>query len=349
MNKEYYYFSDKDIKNARTIKLSYFDKNDYITINEGNAKKIYSSMLYNISGNPYYNYAYQFNNLRLFELNKNNILYYIRKGIIDQKKFLKYYGKKEINEVNFDSIHIDAYTNYTDINKLKQYFDGFINYSYFNKNSAVYVFHDIAIKKAKLVDGNIIRFKKNFSEIKLDFPDNVLNDLVRYTEQAGWRLKPDTKDWLRTNFKAYLPYKSVELYRGTAYDVEEDYHISNLKKILGIEIDLIKKGTNVIINRKKESSWTYDPEIARIFFSGMASDDIDILFKAIIDKEDILIDFTRIPQKYKHLFEYINQNEVIVESKKIKAKIASVNYVSKNVEKILQNRGLKFKKYLGVF
>lgn len=362
-----FYFSySQPIEFIENSRKHIYDNEIFIEIYKGLGKEKYKKNFLNYTGNPSFNYIYQFNNLNFFEFTVKDILFGIKNGFINENIILQKLQLVNIADI-FQTKQSRLYELSNDIMSIKKvygeslfnmsifkrYYDGFSRRfqssihtprakKYLSEPNCYLIFFDKALLKAKLVDGNAVRFQKNQDEFELNIPEVILNDLERYTNSHSKRLNVETKKWLEENFK--LPYQNVKLYRSIAFNT---FDANKLIKMIGVNFDKIKKENNVILSRRKESSWSYNPEIARHFSYGFSSDDLNILFKANISADDILIDFTKLPKKYQKHFFYIHQNEVIVKSKKINAKIADID-ISKKFENWLMNRGFLFKNNIGI-
>ena len=208
----------------------------------------------------------------------------------------------------------------------------------------------------KLVGGNYLKYNKISDNEDFVIPDNITDELIRYTENANRRMKVWVRDWLLEY--SPKPSKPITIYRGVTIDVcgystncnniEESDIIKKMFKFIGIrDLDKLHKGSDIKSKRGKESSWSYNADISTTFASGFASSDINVLMKTVVDPSDIVIDFTLIPEKIKDEFQYRNQNEVIINKGVYDTKIAGVWFSHRFIEwyetngiKLVKNKGL---------
>lgn len=245
-----------------------------------------------------------------------------------------------------DKFNIIRFENNEDYFKFIKLWDGIqINDNYF-------VFEHI-IKDSTIVSGNEKTFGINRNIKDDNFPEYVMEELIRYTDTAGTKMKKDVKEWLKENSpKSNQP---ISLYRGFSLELaqfeiyDEKSLINNpdklekyLYRLTGLrKLEDFKKGNYATVKRAKESSWSHTPVIAKQFASSIASSSLNILVKYEARPEDIIIDFTYLPDNIKKQFKYRNQNEVILETGSYKSKIINI-WISKYLEKWLNDNGYEW-------
>ena len=296
-----------------------------------------------------FNYIYETGNLNLFDFSRKDFdtLNIICKSWYSA--FKKYYTTNAtdvLNNLHFeymsDALHSIRFDDVSDMDIFMVHYDGFV------LNGNVLVFENI-IKNSKLIDGNVKRFGTS-SLVKTDLPEHIIDDLIRYTDDAGKRMKKETYQYLLEN--AIKPKEDITIYRGFGLDIlaygnhDDEQSLINdteklgsyLKRRIGIsEIKDIHKNQDITISRGKESSWSHNAEIARGFATGMASDDVNILVKCVAKPSDILIDFTLLSENDRKKFKYIYQNEVILKVGKHKSTINDV-WISNSFNKYIQSK-----------
>ncbi len=206
-----------------------------------------------------------------------------------------------------------------------------------DRETQYYVFWDIA-KDAQLVGGNEKRFGIKSETETFDMPEWVLDELIRYTNDASKKMNLEVKEWLKknspkpsTNTQIYRSF-GIELHDWSKYDKTSDaiineplklskylYRLTGLKKL-----EDFKKGEFVNVKRGKESSWSHTALISRQFARGLASGSINLLVKYDVSPDEIVIDFTQLPESLKKKFKFRNQNEVILDTGAYKAEIADI-------------------------
>lgn len=268
----------------------------------------------------------------------------------------------------FDALNIDE----EDLNIFNQIYDGIEIPKYYKQKPTTneyLVFYNV-IKTMKLIGGTEKLLGKK-SDIEMEIPDYVIDELVRYTNSAGKKLNPYVKKWLKEN--SPKPPDGTRLYRSFkldlsdwgSYDKEKTwgkdktptdalvFYPEKMKKYLyrltGLkELTDFKRFGDIIVKRGKESSWTYNAQISKPFVEGLASSSINVLVKYNIKKEDVLVDFTLLPEKYKHNFKFKNQNEVILDTGSYKGKIQEI-WLDDKFIKWLEENGYKFNNRIGIY
>ena len=337
---KFYFFSESPLEKEYLKITKEYDK-VYLY-----SKKDYINYLKNITiyvaSDPRFNYIYQIDkNLNIFEFTPKDFQYILKIGnIIDESKFQEI--EKIVGGINAPYGYIlKKYFNQENFFKV---FDGYLDRY---DSNIVNVKSDILLKYNKLIDGNIKRFGKENNIIDFKPPDFVEDELNHYTALYGRKLKLNTKNWLKNNTPK--PYKSKTLYRSfhiefkTDLDTDHEMKIlkRNLFKFIGVKkLEDLYIGNTVIMKRDKESSWSTDPQIARNFASGMSQAEINILIKAEVNAENIILDFSELPLKYKSRFKFHSQNEVIVDDVNIDATINSIWFDSDMIG-FLQKQGYK--------
>ena len=79
----------------------------------------------------------------------------------------------------------------------------------------------------------------------------------------------------------------------------------------------------------------------------MASSSINVLVKYNTKQDDVIVDFTLIPEKYKNNFKYKNQNEVILETGAYKGIIQEIWLDDKFIQWLKEN-GYDFNSKIGI-
>lgn len=336
---------------------TYDEYDDYECLTLSLSKSIYTNYKKGLaiysSPSPRYNYIYKYSqNIKALNLDdENEINTAIRQNVISTKKCtLEQIYKYIKNSKTYN--HYPALENWINYPEFIKRYNGIMLddtiYLFFNEKDI-----DTIINNLKLIDGNTIRFDiSNNYNIKL--PRYVLDDLIKYTDKADTKLTKRTTEWLKKNFKK--PYSEITLYRGSSLDLytiaenlnysPENIPIDTIEHYLnswfGIKrLEDIKKGNPAIVKRRKESSWSTVPQIARATANEVG---INFLFKATIPSDKILIDFSLIPEQIlKKEFEYWTQNEVIVDNYEIEVTIADVWITdSKTVKDWMKNNNISF-------
>lgn len=276
------------------------------------------------------------------------------------------YGSVNSNSF-FDSIIMDE----NDINVFAQIYDGIEVPQFYKKekfDNEVYVFYKI-LKDLKLIGGTEKLLGRK-SDIEMEIPDHIIDELIRYTGDAGKRINPYVKKWLKEN--SPKPPTGTRLYRSFkldlsdwgSYDKEKTWgkdkkptdalihYPEKLKKYLyrltGLkELTDFKRFGEIIVKRGKESSWTYNAQISKPFAEYMASSSINVLVKYNTKQDDVIVDFTLIPEKYKNNFKYKNQNEVILETGAYKGIIQEIWLDDKFIQWLKEN-GYDFNSKIGI-
>lgn len=304
------------------------------------------------ANNPNYNYIYKATkNLNIFDL-KKDLLTAVKNGALNIKRTEEYFDQKlTVNNYLQATKQIGLKYKWNDRDwenfiktvmdvKFKNIYDGFVI------GDDIEIFVDKFKKNSKLIGGNAIKFKISHDKIENnEIPDFVINELVRYSEDAHKRINGTIKKWLIDNFKK--PYNEITVFRGFAVDFSDiDYKkneiIKRLKRYTGLKLEDIKLNNPILVNRSKESSWSYNSEIADGFTTGFSSGSINFLVKATVPKNKVILDFTLLPDDIKKLFEYSNQNEVILDTGIIKSKIVKVE-IDDEFSKWLKKNGYIFK------
>jgi hypothetical protein len=225
----------------------------------------------------------------------------------------------------------------TDVKKFMEQWDGFYHYDFVGKDcipnkDRVYAFYDNVKDDLVLFDGMVIRAAlpetDEYSKVDFEIPDWVLDELHRYTLSPSVRINKHVVTWLEINFKK--PYETKTLYRGMGIHFDDNPTVQHCNKILkqrcSISLEGIKQYNNVVLKRGKASSWSTTPIISKGFATGMAQADVNFLFKAEIPADQILVDFTILPDELKTKFKYHMQNECILNTGSISATISDIWY-----------------------
>lgn len=269
-----------------------------------------------------YNYIYELKNLNLLTYyDKNEFNWAIK------NKFIKFKNKDGFEVINKDLF----FTKY----------DGIRN----NKTEAFILIDDL-LKKATLVDGNVIRLEKsNNLNNDFNFPEWIKTELIRYTDSANSKMKKDVKEWLKENSPKA---KTKKIYRGFGIYDDNDKIEKLLYKMTGFrKLEDIKLYSQIEIKRGKESSWSTSPIIAREFAKGMSEGRINFLVEYIAKDNEIIIDFTELTEEQKSDFIYRNQNEIILDTGKYKAKIIGL-WCDSYFIKWLNDNGYSFNPKIGI-
>lgn len=206
----------------------------------------------------------------------------------------------------------------------------------------------------ELIDGTKTRFHKGreVEDFDIEIPKHVNDALETYTDEPQKRIAKNAKEWMKDN----LPAEDVTAYRGTSAnwdswdhdDLTEEEVNKKLKRRFNITLEEAQTGNEVIVRRYKSSSWSTDPQIARNFVSGMGEASINLLVKATIPADQIVIDFTKIPLNIKKQFKYFAQNEIIVDGT-VDAVINDIWVYDKFEEEVLNKFGYEYVKQRGIF
>jgi hypothetical protein len=271
-----------------------------------------------------YNYIYRINKkLNLFRADQYHIQILVREGIIEPVRVSQVRAKTFIETYCRDKME-----------DFKKIYDGFMDLE-------PAVFKDVIEQYAELVDGNAIRFpgpeKKQEVDTENDYwGETVLPALKHYIEKPERSLPDNVKKWLKENIEK--PYSSITLYRGFAIDFGRDWYgredmpdvsvqqcNKELSRFTGLDyLSKIRINAPIDIQRKKESSWSVYPEVAEGFAKGWGQAHLNLLVRAEISAENIIIDLSTLPEDVKKELKYWTQNEVIVEDQSIKARILKV-------------------------
>lgn len=351
MGNKFYFSSPNDItknNNSSGIYLnSMFSKNPIKIYSVYVKNAIPLKFLTHTHSSNHLNYIYQVNKaLNLFKFDD----YHITKLINDYPSFkgslIRYLSLKEnddiiskIKEFKDTKLNIIRRLDDDDMQKFYTKYDGI----YLDENH-IFVF-DRIYYNAKLINGMAVKFKLNDSDENndIEFPEYVIDELIRYTDLSNRKLNERAKDWLIKY--APKPKEPITLYRGISIDLFPNYNdsiVSDSKKLssllyrrIGVkEIKDLKKGFEIEAKRGKESSWSYYPEIAKAFILGMGKDDVNLLVKSVIKPEDIIVDLTLLPKKVKDKLDFIYQNEVIVNVGKYKSIISEIYFSKKAKSKL---------------
>jgi len=303
---------------------------------------------------------------RYFDLKDENI-----DDMIDN--LIKYIYKFDHNDgvdqnLFFDSLVMDE----NDMDIFAKIYDGIEIPKYYKKekyDSEVYVFYHV-LKDLKLIGGTEKLLARK-SDIDIEIPNYVIEELIRYTNDAGKKINPYVKKWLKEN--APKPPTGTRLYRSFKLDLSDwgsydkdktwgkdkrptdalVYYPEKLRKYLyrltGLkELTDFKRFGEITVKRGKESSWTYNAQVSKPFAEFMASSSINVLVKYDTKPGDVVVDFTLIPEKYKKDFKYKNQNEVILETGSYKSTIQEIWLDDKFIEWLEEN-GYKFNNRIGIY
>jgi len=210
---------------------------------------------------------------------------------------------------------------YIDRSKIKNQWDGFYHF----KKKDQYVWAYVNPSEFKLIDGNVMRFEES-GDVEAEFPEWVMDDLLRYTDMSGKNLKPATVKWLKEN----VPSKNRKLYRGMSFNYPDD----DISKWIGVsDITDVRRGARVRIRRGRMSSWSVTPQTAKAF----AMSGIKLLVAANVPASKIIIDFTQLSSKVKGELPFRAQNEVIVTGA-VDSKIVGIS-VNSGTTKWLEKHG----------
>lgn len=292
---------------------------------------------------PDYNYIFKIPNdrpLRLLNLaDSNEVNRAIQQGMIHDPKH-----PNKNDDWNFRTDKL--------IKDCELFFSKFEGYIEENKYIKLFLEQedlDELIEESELVDGNAVRFKPGSEDGIYTMPDDVLKAIKDYTAIYNTKLKKIAKDWLSKNFKP--PYNEVTVYRGSGInldnlgkdrdDVTATDILEALSKFYGIKsFDDLKSGTKVNLKRGKESSWSHKPQIAQSFSRGSSERDINILVKATVPANKVLIDFNCLDDVFlEDNFTHFSQNEVIVSGGAIPGIISNIHY-SKRMIEFSKNNGI---------
>lgn len=64
-----------------------------------------------------------------------------------------------------------------------------------------------------------LRFDTGSDKNDIEIPDYVLNELIRYTDNASKKMNKSVKEWLMENL--HKPYNYIKLYRAVGYQFDD--------------------------------------------------------------------------------------------------------------------------------
>ena len=312
---------------------------------------------------PRFNYIYRLSkSIRLFEFSNKDLEIAIKNEITTQEQIDQVGGNKALQSdtgSGFGSPSQKFISSVTwdskSLSKFQKLWDGYRVPSSSNRRN-IYVNFGTVLKSVELIDGNAIRSSSGVKDEGFSLPDDVLEDLKRYTDNPNKKLSNSTKDWLKKNLSKESSYT---LYRGYGPEFSDfgDYKnikiedvLKKLKKRTGLkDLDEIKVGSTISVKRSKESSWSTNPVVSREFASGMAGKSINFLIKAAVPGSNVVIDFSKIPRDYatKHNLSFWSQEEVIVDTGTIKGVINDV-WVDKKFSDWLKGQGYIYAPRTGI-
>ncbi len=313
-----------------------------------------------------YNYIYEIkHDLRLFDGSERDCYRLAKAGVVDTAKLGQFLGETpptdpvELAKFMADSIAKRARYRLSDllsyigvsVDGFRKLYDG----TYIGAPSDRYpvAFEDLIQAHAVLIDGSVQRLSVPDSTVEFTVPRNVLDELVRYTDNAGKRMKPDAVTWLNEN----SPKSAKNVYRGFAIQLDDwgDYSKLTIEKVnktlaarTGIKsLDRIRVGMPLIVKRGKESSWSINAQAAANFTSGMAEASLNFLVKTEATTDRVVIDFTELPRDLKKTFKFQGQGEVILTAGPIKASLNSF-WIEDKFNQWLVSHGYEFKPQHGI-
>ena len=285
---------------------------------------------------PYNNYIYRIGKpLRIFMCSKEDILFVLRRGMVDLKGLQKAFPDSAPEEA---LLAIQAKPNalFGDTGLLRfflkkpfmAYFDGLLlepKLSYYW--GCVGLWLDLIKVGAELVDGNAMRFVKESPLASIPtIPKDIMADLVKYCATAGGNISTESRKWFRENLKAP---SSVKVYRGIFLNGSTVQELSStVQKYTGLSgVTEAHRGAEVKLSRGKASSWSKTPQISRGFSS---FGPIQLLLQTELTPKQVIVDLTLIPLEARQKLFNFSQNEVIAMPGKISAKIVGIN-ISKGI------------------
>jgi hypothetical protein len=221
------------------------------------------------------------------------------------------------------------------------------------------VWPEVVQTHAVLVDGHAMRHQDDRADTNVDLtpPSGVIDDLQEYTTYLDHTLRPETIRWLERHYT--VPYNQTRLYRGfdmRIYPQPMGYSIDAMNRALGdymdVTVDRLHQGASVDITRGKVSSWSRTPEVARAFGPNRdeADDSIRVMVKTTAGPDDILLDFTTLPDSLLEQFEafgLVTLNEVLLKEGPVEAILDGV-YADGGTVDWFHQQGYDFENGYGV-
>ncbi len=343
LNEEYYLASDIEVDEIEPRRLAKLG-NTHIILVYADTLKSYKSLLgHSANASSRYNYIYEVDAKRIFTWSVEDFTLLIKNKVLDIAKANEYFGKPvDAGDLSkYFKKDKSAYMlgHLIDTDKFFKLYDGLAS----EYKGEVHI-PFATMLKAKLVDGNAKRYHTGDKpDLTFDIPEHYIEDLIRYTEDPGKRLKH--KEYWKSLTK---PYKFKILYRGFSIQFDDwgDYSKvtfkdvnDKLKRYAGITLGQVPAG-KVIVKRGKESSWSTHKEIAQNFTKGQAEASINFVVRAEVPVDNIIIDFTEFPMKFKKQFRFFAQNEVIVDTGAVPAVIEDV-WIEKDFATWMKKNGIK--------
>lgn len=317
----------------------------------------------------------QYTNNYIYEIRKTPLLFdgserdcyrLFKSGLVDLTRFARYWGAQipqdnvglakflsgKFSKANSAFLDIDL-PNTLGIStaNFKKLYDGV------SLRGSHRIFVDVIRANAVLVDGASKRTDTGpKEENQIVFPDWVLDELVRYTNDASKRMKSGVLDWLLAN--SPKSYSSRRVYRGFGTQIDDFGDYSNLtiaavnKQLFsrtGIrDIGQVRVGGKILVKRGKESSWSASPQVAMNFASGQAEKSINFLVKAEVPADRVVLDFTELPVTIRRSFKFHGQAEVIIAPGPTEG-VLSTLWLDKRFIAWLDTQGYDFAPQRGVF
>lgn len=314
-----------------------------------------------------YNYIYEITKpVRLFEGTERDCYRLVQAGYVDSSALDTYWAPRKIPTdpvelAKFLAEHTSLERSDNDLllymgvktDDFRKLYDG--TYIKRGEFSSPKVFKDVVADHLRLIDGTVLRLDLNPAQPSEAFPDWVMTELVRYTDAASKKMKPDVLKWLLEH--SPKPYAKKRVYRGFSDQMDDWGDYSKLtmdavnKKLYahtGIRhVTDIRVGMKLKVKRGKESSWSISAQAATNFASGLAQSSINFLVKTDVPADRVIIDFTELPRDVLSTFKYQGQGEVIISSGPIDAVLDTLWLEPKFITWLNEN-GCEFDAHKGI-
>ena len=366
---KFYLFSPAPLEALEIAPFGHLDWNDpssaALPVSDGSRYVGFKKWLSNDSFSRYTNnYIYEIRTpISLFDGSERDCYRLFKSGFVDMERFNRYWGEqgssdpvslaqflaKKIKGPMF-GMDLPNTLGITTAN-FKKLFNGV----HLRNSSQIFV--DVIKAHAVLVDGLSKRTDTGpKEENQIVFPNWVLDELTRYTDDASKRMKAGVLEWLMEN--SPKPYANRRVYRGFGTQIDDFGDYSKLTLALvnkqlfsrtGIrDIGQVRVGGKITVKRGKESSWSASPQVAMNFASGMAEKTINFLVKAEVSASRVVIDFTELPTTIRKSFKYHGQAEVIVSPGPTEG-VLSTLWLDKKFIAWLDSHGYDFVPQRGIF
>jgi len=277
---------------------------------------------------PGSNYIYRIRKVpRIFEMTVKDIEFCIQKGILDATALSEQYAGKSHEEI-IKALLADykrpkaALLAACHMKPFMDYYDGWEADPKSRWGGRFGVWKSVA-EDCDLIDGNAPRFVTE-APTDVELPDFVLTELDNYTSHEGQGISTAARSWLKENIP--LPYSSLTAYRGIGILMNDEHDLrAAVKKYLDLDLESLRRGARVTLQRGQESSWSKTPQIAQEFAKAAH---VGVLVGTKLSADDILVDLTLLPLRLRRRFFHYNQNEVIAVPKVLPAKVLTVSMES---------------------